>query len=81
MIKMSKVYKVLNHLKKQNLKLEEAINKTIYQYEDDFIVFYDYDGDEEYKGIIIFSDDKEKIGTVDWYYIDKSMKEYLVLKE
>lgn len=78
---MSKVKKAINQLSKMNLKLEEVINKTIYNYEGDLIVFFDYNGDDRYKGIIILSNEKEKIGEVDWYYLDNSMKDFLVLKD
>jgi hypothetical protein len=84
MIRMSQVKKIMSSLSKLKLELEDAINQTIYKYEDDYFAFYDEVVEAEYgleyKGVIVYSEDKEKIGQVDYYYLDKSMKEYLVLK-
>lgn len=78
---MSKLKKALQYLKKENLTVEESINKTIYDYEGDLIAFFDWDGEEEYKGMIIFSEDEEKIGEVHWWFIDNSMKPFYVLED
>lgn len=81
MSKPSKVAKAIRQLTKLSLKLEETINQTIYEFGNELLVFFVCDGEFQYKGIIILSGDKERIGAIDWYYLDKGMKEYLVLKE
>lgn len=71
-----KIKKATRQMGRMGLKIEEAIYQTIYEYEGDLFVFFDYDGEEQYKGTIVYSKNLEKLGETDWYYIDASMKPF-----
>lgn len=64
------ISKALNNMEKLGLKLEDSIGKCIYEYKGNYIVLYDFDGELDFKGIIVYSPDDTQVGQVDWYQLD-----------
>lgn len=78
---MLKVEVSLNNLKKLGLDLNDSINESLYQTEDDEVIaLYDYIEDDDCKGILVYSNDESKIGEVDYYQFSELKEIYKIQK-
>ncbi|MFP3729048.1 hypothetical protein U8V72_28070 [Priestia filamentosa] len=70
---MSKVQIALENLQRLGLKLEDALDASLYATDtNEVVALYDGYSEDTYKGVILFSENanaEEVIGDVEWYII------------